>query len=103
MRTIVNMVERLGDRFEFRVVTNDHDGPGDTTQYSSVKIDEWDRCGDTRVLYLSKANFRAGSIGRIIREAAPHAIYTNSAFSRATRLLLRLRITNTMGKVPIVI
>ncbi len=33
MRTLVNMIDRFSDRFDFRVVTRDHDGPHNLTPY----------------------------------------------------------------------
>jgi len=39
IRTVANMVERLGNDFQFKIVTADRD-LGDTDNYSSVKIDE---------------------------------------------------------------
>ena len=36
MRTIVNMVERLRDRFDFYIITRDHYGPLDIVSYTIV-------------------------------------------------------------------
>ena len=40
LRSTVNMVERLGDEFEFWIVTSDRD-VGDTSGYIGVNKNEW--------------------------------------------------------------
>ena len=40
LRSTVNMVERLGDEFEFWIVTSDRD-IGDTSGYSGVNKNKW--------------------------------------------------------------
>ena len=48
MRTVVNMVDRLSDRFDFWIITHDHDGNLDTAQYATVAINEWNQAGETQ-------------------------------------------------------
>jgi glycosyltransferase involved in cell wall biosynthesis len=91
MRTIANMVDRMSDRFDFRIITHDHDGNLDTAQYTTVKIDEWTTSGDTGVYYISGKNIGLKVLRKLILSVDPGAIYTNSFFSPFTRLLLQLR------------
>jgi len=44
IRTIANMVDRLGDEFEFRIITMDRD-LGDVKPYENVKVDSWNAVG----------------------------------------------------------
>jgi len=44
------MVDRLGDRFEFHVITRNHDG-GDPTPYTTVQANAWNSVGNARVYY----------------------------------------------------
>src|SRR4051812_6745925 len=81
MRTLVNMVDRLNDEFEFRVITRDHDGPNNLVPYDTVKLDEWNRVGNADVYYVSKGNVSSSTIRRLILETAPAAVYVNSFFS----------------------
>src|SRR5678809_556004 len=75
MRTLVNMVDRLNDEFEFRVITRDHDGPNNLAPYDSVKLDEWNRVGNADVYYVSKGNVSHGTIRGLIHETGPAAVY----------------------------
>lgn len=92
LRTIVNMIDRLSDRFDFRVVTTDRD-LGDLRPYPDVRTGDWSRVGGAEVFYGS--NSRLGLIGlaRLLRTVQPDAVYLNSFFSPlATRYLLLRRI-----------
>src|SRR5688572_17950279 len=75
MRTIVNMIERLSDSFEFKVVTRDHDGPLNRESYKDVRIGEWNRIDDTDVYYLLKDQVGPKHLRRLIRDLSPDAIY----------------------------
>jgi glycosyltransferase involved in cell wall biosynthesis len=103
MRTLVNMVDRLSDEFEFRIITRDHDGPGNLVPYDSVKIDEWNRLGKAEVYYLSKGSIRPGTIKRLILGSSPAAIYVNSFFSPLTITTLMLDRFGRIGNIPIVL
>lgn len=103
MRTLVNMVDRLSDEFDFRVVTRDHDGPNNLTPYDSVNIDEWNRVGNAEVYYLSHRHIRPGTIKRLISETQPAAVYVNSFFSSLTVLAMLLRRFGKIGRTPIIL
>ena len=103
MRTVVNMVDRLSDRFDFRIVTHDHDGNLDTAQYTTVAINEWNRDGETQVCYVSGNNIKMSVLRRLILSVTPDAIYTNSFFSPFTILLLQLRKLRMIPKIQIVV
>ncbi len=103
MRTVANMVDRLGDRFDFRIVTHDHDGNLDTAPYTTVAIDEWNQIGETSVHYVGGNNVKLSVLRRLILRVAPDAIYTNSFFSPFTILLLQLRKLKLIPKTRIII
>jgi hypothetical protein len=86
MRTIVNIVERLGDKYEFFILTRDHDGKLDKTPYNTVKINEWNKIGKAQVFYFSADNLKLRVFKRIIKEVEPQVIYLNS-FSRLRQFL----------------
>lgn len=103
MRTIVNMIDRLGDGYKFRVLTRDHDGPLNRTSYANVRLDNWNSVGNADVYYLSKTNIRIGKIRQMVREVKPDAIYLNSFFSPLTIFTLILRRFKFIGKIPIIL
>ncbi|MEZ5425532.1 MAG: glycosyltransferase family 4 protein [Pyrinomonadaceae bacterium] len=103
MRTIVNMVDRLRDRFDFWIITRDHDGKLDKEQYRDVEIDAWNDVRGARVFYLSKPNIGLRKLRSLVLEVEPDAIYANSFFSTLAIFALKLRKLKLITKVPIVI
>lgn len=103
MRTLVNMIERFSDRFDFRVVARDHDGPHNLQPYTTVNIGEWNDLGNCQVYYLSRSDIGIGTIKRLIGEAKPNAIYLNSVFSPLTIRTLLLRRFGRIGGVPVIL
>jgi hypothetical protein len=91
MRTIVNMVNRLHDRYDFRIVTHDHDGKLDRKRYTTVKINEWNEARNAKVFFLSKNNIKLSKIRELVSIVQPGTIYTNSYFATLTVYLLKLR------------
>jgi glycosyltransferase involved in cell wall biosynthesis len=103
MRTLVNMVDRLQDEFDFRIITRDHDGRKDLTPYDSVKLGEWNTVRGAEVYYLTKTQVSAKVLKLLIRETAPAAIYLNSFFSLLTVSVLLLRRFRKIGPVPVIL
>jgi glycosyltransferase involved in cell wall biosynthesis len=103
MRTVVNMIERLSDEFDFHVITRDHDGNTDKTPYENVRIDEWNQIDPARVHYLSRSKITLSNLNNAIREVDPDAIYMNSYFSWLTVYTLILRRLGKIRDVPIII
>ncbi len=95
MRTIVNIVASLKDRFDFFVVTKDHDGRSDKTPYKNVEINGWNEIEGAKVFYLSKNNIKVSKILELINEVKPDILYSNSYFSIFNMYLL---ILNRLGK-----
>lgn len=103
MRTIVNMVDRLKDRFEFFIVTRDHDGKLDRAQYNSVKINQWNQIRGAEVFYVSKENFKIAKIRELIVRVNPDAIYSNSYFATFTVYLLILKKLKFIPTVKVIL
>ena len=91
LRTIVNMVENLGDEFEFLIVTRDRDF-GDSEPYNNVKIDQWNEVGKAKVFYTSTSMFSVTGFKEILNATPYDVLYLNSFFSpHSTGALLLLR------------
>ncbi len=102
MRTLVNMVERLGNKYEFRIVARDHDGKLDRKPYTDVEVNKWNRIGNARVFYLSRENLRPAILRNLVREVAPSSIYLNSFFATPAILILLLKRLGRFHRIPIV-
>lgn len=102
-RTLANMVDRLGGRYDFRIITSDHDGQRNRTPFKTVEIDEWNTVGNAQVYYYSQRVNRLRLLRRLISEITPDVIYLNSFFSRLTLHTLALRRACLISSVPIIL
>ena len=79
IRSIANMVERLSDSLDFRVVALDRDF-GSEEPYADVRHGEWVPRGRALVLHVPLSRFSLAKVAEIVR-ATPHdVIYLNSFF-----------------------
>lgn len=103
VRTIVNMVDRLGDDFDFRVLTQDRD-LGEITPYDNVDLEDWMTVGKARVRYLAPEAFTLANIARVVREVKPDAIYLNSFFDPVfTQKVLWARLFRQFPQTPVIL
>ncbi len=103
IRSIANLVERLGDEFEFRIVTSDRD-IGDAAKYSGVTAGEWLHVGKGYVRYVDTRKLSLAALRRFVGRTPHDAIYLNSFFDPwfTIRVLLNRLLARTRG-APIVI
>lgn len=97
LRTISNMVEALGEEFDFRIVTSDRDAT-DTEPYPDVKDDVWKRVGKAQVLYLSPSKRTLRHIGKILRTTPYDVLYLNSFFD--PNFTLKPLLARRLGLAP---
>jgi glycosyltransferase involved in cell wall biosynthesis len=103
VRTVANMVDHLGDYFDFRIVTSDRDAL-EEAPYDKVAIDSWNTVGKAQVYYLSPANRSWRTLVRLFFEIPYDVLYLNSFFDPffSQRLLLARRLGLLPNK-PVVI
>lgn len=103
VRTVANMVDRLSDEFDFRIITLDHDFGSDHS-YIDMPSDTWTTQGDAQVRYVSIRKFGLREVGRILRETPHDVVYLNSFFEpRFTLQILINRLLRRCCDRPIVI
>lgn len=103
VRTISNMVEALGDEFEFRIVTSDRDFL-DMAPYPDVASDEWLSVRKAWVYYVSPERRGLFSWVRLIRETPHDVLYLNSLFDpRYTLMPLLARRLVGSPKKPVIV
>ena len=56
LRTIVNLTDTLGDKYDFRIACFDRDH-GDNNPYPTIKHNEWNKVGKASVWYVNKNKF----------------------------------------------
>lgn len=80
IRTLRNLIAALGDEFDFRIVTSDHE-VGQREPYSDVTINGWNTVEGAQVFYADAAARRPWRLAATIAGVAPDIIYLNSFFS----------------------
>lgn len=103
MRTIVNIVDHFGDKYDFFILTRDHDGKLDREQYKTVKIDEWNSIKSAKVYYLSKDKIKISKLRELILKVQPDVIYSNSYFATLSFYLLILKKLRQIPPIGIII
>ena len=103
VRTIANMVDHLGDYFDFRIVTFNRDATEDAP-YANVAIDSWNTVGKAQVYYLSPENSSIRTLVRLLFETPYDVLYLNSFFDPVfTQRSLLARRLGLMPNKPTVI
>ena len=103
LRSTVNMVERLGDEFEFWIVTSDRD-IGDTSGYSGVNKNKWNNVGKAKVFYVSPEESTIRNISKIINNTEHDILYLNSFFNPVFTIYpLISRRFNRLPNKPVIV
>ena len=97
---LANLVELLGDEFDFYVFTRDRDSM-DMNPYAGVPLNQWVPVGRAQVFYTSDLSFR--NVRRRIREVAPDVVYLGSFFSRMTVKTLLMRQWGLLPELPMML
>lgn len=97
IRSIVNLVDALGDEVKFSIVTADRD-LGDLVPYPDIESGRWHKLGKEEVIYLAPDQLRLRPVARLIRETPHDAIYLNSFFS--PRFTIGPLMAMRLGLVP---
>jgi glycosyltransferase involved in cell wall biosynthesis len=101
--TVVNLIERFCERYDFFVITRNHESRSDTHPFESVKTNEWNSVGNAHVYYLAPADINRRTLLSLIKEISPGGVYLNSAFSKPTvKTLLLMRFTPSSA-LPIIL
>lgn len=103
VRTIANIVDHLGDDFNFCIVTSDRDVL-DEKPYPDVDVDAWNRVGKADVYYASPSRRSIHALARLITDTPYDLLYLNSFFDPIFTLqLLLARRMDWTPKKPVVI
>jgi len=101
IRTIANTVDRLGDEFDFYIVTQNKDG-GEPHAFP-VPVREWTRVGKANVMYVPPMDLIFFPWRRLLASESFDIVHVNSLFSRVSMRLLALRRIGAVGKVPFIL
>lgn len=103
IRTIANMVERMGPEYEFLIFTRDRD-LGAVSAYPGVQVNTWNTLKTACVFYAAPGFGRFRHLFRVLCSEGHDVLYLNSFFSwRSTLLPLLLLHLGLARKVPVVL
>ena len=100
VRTLANLVETLGDEFDFHIVTLDRDY-GQSDPYPDIERGRFVPLGKARVRYMAPEETTDAAIDAIIAETRPAILYLNSIMDRVfPPKLLRSRKSGAGRGIP---
>lgn len=88
VRSIKNLVDRMGDEYDFHILTTDRDH-GNDKPYSDIKIRDWNTVGAAKVYYVEPGGFDAETVEGLAAEA--ELVYLCGCFNDYARTTLRLK------------
>ena len=95
-RTVENLVDYFGKRYDIYILTQDHDF-GDTTRYEGIVTNTWTEVGDAKVMYVSTRDYQWKAIKKAYAQF--DVIYSCGLFERNTvALLLIHRFSSSHNK-----
>ncbi|MEO8042254.1 MAG: glycosyltransferase [Acidobacteriota bacterium] len=103
MWTVVNLVDRFKDDYDFYVVTRNHDGKADKRPYELVKTGDWNTVGSAKVFYLNSKQLTVRAFSGLIRDINPNVVFLNSVFSMPSITFLRSRKHADISKIPVIV
>lgn len=99
VRSIKNLVDYLGDEYNFKILTCDRDH-GDTEPYPNIKVNDWNEVGKAKVYYVQPKGFKLKLIKKLSNEV--DLLYCCGCFNDYAINTLMLKRFN-MIKVPVVV
>ena len=81
IQSIEGLVYNLGDEYDFRIITSDHDY-GMDEPYCMIEPNKWVRYGKGSVYYISSKVNYLSTILRLLRETRHDLLYLNSLCTR---------------------
>ncbi|MBW3496673.1 glycosyltransferase family 4 protein [Bacillus sp. FDAARGOS_1420] len=97
IRSISNLVQTLGNEFNFKIITSDRD-LGDSISFEKIQNEVWTKVGSAEVYYVAPEKLKFRYLRHIIKRTKYDFIYLNSFFNKNFSIIpLLLR---GMGKIP---
>jgi glycosyltransferase involved in cell wall biosynthesis len=103
VRTLVNLIDRLGDEIAFSVVAGDRD-LGDQEPFHDFQRGTWTWRGGYRTLYIGLGWRSIAALQQMLRAEPYDVLYVNSLFSRRFAIVpLLLRRLGLVPRRPLVL
>lgn len=102
IRSIVGLIDRLGDEFSFHVITSDRDFK-EKNPYPRLEAGAWRNVGKAAVLYLIPREMRLRRWRRLLNRLEYKVIYLNGYFTKTTIRTLILRFLKMIPSKPVIL
>lgn len=99
VRSIKNLVDYLGDEYNFKILTCDRDH-GDIEPYPDIKVNDWNEIGNAQVYYVPPKGFKSKLIKKLSNKV--DLVYCCGCFNDYAINTLILKRFNLI-KVPVVV
>ena len=99
VRSIKNLVDYLGDEYNFKILTCDRDH-GDEEAYPNIKVNDWNIMGKVQVYYVPPKGFKLKVIKKLANES--DLVYCCGCFNDYAINTLLLKRFNII-KIPVVV
>lgn len=103
MWTVVNLVDRFCDQYEFFIVTRNYDSKGDKKPFTTVETNEWNTVGNAKVFYFAKGGLSLAKTVELVNQVKPDVFFLNSAFGMPVLKFLSARRKGLVGKTPVIL
>jgi len=100
VKSLLNMIEKLSDNYNFDVITNDRDLNANEP-YKEVKIGQWNKVGNANVFYIPKDQ-DIKCIRSIFKNNKYDLIYLSSFFAKKSLLVQVFKALKCI-KAPIIV
>lgn len=103
LRSIKNLVDQLGNEFDFKIITSDRD-LGSESPYKDIKADSWLTINGIQTYYISPLKYTINNFSKLISETEHDVLYLNSFFQpRFSILIIFARWVGKIPKKPLII
>jgi len=103
MWTVVNLVDRFNDKYDFFIVTRNYDSKGDKKKFETVRTDDWNEVNGAKVYYFADGSLTPQKTADLVNEIAPDAFFVNSALSLPVFRLLTARRKKLFKEIPFIL
>lgn len=103
MWTVVNLVARFRDRFDFFIVTRNYDSKSDKKPYNSVVTGDWNEVNGAKVYYAMPRSLTRFKAADLVNEIDPNLVFLNSVLSLPVVKYLFARRQNLVPDTPMIV
>ncbi|MGU8814893.1 glycosyltransferase [Clostridium perfringens] len=103
IQSCANMIENLGEIFDFYVLTSDRDFKANES-YKNIKANSWNQVGKAKVYYMSPNKQKLSDFNKVINKGNYDILYLNGFFSPIFTIRpLILRLINKINIPKVII